>query len=393
MNEAPNTNKTAKSDRNSAKTTRAKRWILIALSLIALTGVLFYLVAAEDTIDVEKAKTAEPLQLVTVETCSVHSETVEITSFAEVRPRWSVELRSAVSGRVLNVQEKSLVGERVDIGTKLISIEQSKYSAELTAAELALKEANLAHWKAKNATMLARKQYQRSGQKPPNDLALHLPELRIAEASVKTAQARLAAAKQQLRDTTITAPFSGFVTDRFVSPGQMINPGDRLVKLVDNSIFELTVELGRRSWELLKKPLAGQKARVLDQAGNEIAEATIRQGGGFLDEKTRQYKVFLEILKASEGPVLSGDFVKVILPGITVPDAFNIPASALTQEGYVWHVDAEDRLQRVTPQVLFRRQDRIIIRAPARAGTWRIATTPLVSFLPGQKVQIKKTED
>ena len=65
----------------------------------------------------------------------------------------------------------------------------------------------------------------------------------------------------------------------------------------------------------------------------------------------------------------------------------NIPASALTQEGYVWHVDGKERLQRVSPRVLFRRGDRIVIDAPEGADTWRIAVTPLASFLPGQKVR------
>ena len=85
--------------------------------------------------------------------------------------------------------------------------------------------------------------------------------------------------------------------------------------------------------------------------------------------------------------VLSGDFVRVLLPGVTVSDALDIPASALTQEGYVWHVDTDDRLQRIHPGVLFRRQDRVIVSAPEGGDTWRVARTPLVSFLPGRRVR------
>ena len=116
------------------------------------------------------------------------------------------------------------------------------------------------------------------------------------------------------------------------------------------------------------------------------------KAAGFLDETTRQYKVFLGVSGSGANKVLSGDFVRVVLPGITVPAAMNIPASALTQEGYVWHVDGEDRLQRATPRVLFRRGDRIVIDAPKGADRWRIAVTPLASFLPGQQVRADRAE-
>ncbi|MEX3008522.1 efflux RND transporter periplasmic adaptor subunit [Hoeflea sp. TYP-13] len=326
----------------------------------------------------------------TVETISVGPETVEVASFSEVRPRWSAELRAAVSGRINKVFDTALAGERVEAGATLITIENSRYVAELAAAELALKEAKLALWKAKNATTLARKEFERNNTTPPNDLALRLPELEIAQSRVTSVKSRVEAARRQLDDSTVTAPFSSFVAERFVSPGQSVNAGETLVKLVDDTTFELTVELGRRDWVLLQQPLPGQTAHVVSQDGETIAQATIRQAGGFLDEKTRQYKVFLEIDDPGPVPVLSGDFVRVILPGVTVPKALNIPASALTQEGYVWYLDENDRLQRVTPQVLYRRQDRIVIEAPEGADTWRIAVTPLVSFLPGQMARAKK---
>ena len=220
-----------------------------------------------------------------------------------------------MSGRVTDVLESSLAGERVEAGTTLITIENSRYVAELAAAGLALKEARLALWKAKNATYVARKEYEASGTKPPNDLALRLPQLDIAKSSVASAEARVAAAKRQVDDAVVTAPFSSFVTERFVSPGQTVSPGERLVKLVDNASFELTVELGRRDWTLLRQPLAGLSAQVLNQNGDVVAQADIRRGGGFLDETTRQYKVFLAVSGPGAKKVLSGDFVRVVLPG------------------------------------------------------------------------------
>lgn len=374
-------------DHSVSKKLRRNRWVLMILALTLLGGVVWYLDAAEYTVDVVQAETPRPPPWVSIESVRISSETVEVSAFAEVRPRWTAELKAAVSGRITKVLASALAGERVSKGTALIEIENTRYVAELAVAELALKEAQLALWQAKNATVIARKEFERANKKPPNELALKLPQLDIAENAVKSAKARVAAAKRQRDDATVVAPFSGFVTDRFVSPGQTANLGDRLVKLVDNGTFELTVELSRIDWAQLKKPLEGLSANVVDQTGKTLAQAKIRKAGGFLDETTRQYRVFLEIEGDQGRDILSGDFVRVVLPGITEPDALNIPASSLTQEGQIWHVDTGNRLSRLTPKILFRYQDRIVIKAPDGMDTLEVAITPLASFLPGQTVR------
>ena len=370
-----------------------RRWIWVLLSLVVFGTVVLFLMSAEDTVDIEQAKAPPPLQQVTVEIRPMSQETAEIVAFAEVRPRWSAQLRAAVSGRVRDVTRSALVGERVETGTRLVTIEDSRYVAELSAAELALKQAQFELRRAQNAHTLAVKEHERNKVAPPNDLALRLPQLEIAKSAVNSAEARLAAARQQLDDATVDAPFSGFVTERFVSPGQTVNIGDPLVKLVDDRTFELTVEVSARDWALLRQPLAGMPADIRDQNSRTIAQATIRKAGGFLDETTRQYKVFLDVDEPEEGTVLSGDFVQVVLPGVTLAAALNIAASALTKEGDVWYLDEGDRLRRMKPRILFRRGDRIVVETDTDADHWRVATTPLVSFLPGQRVRAVETEN
>jgi len=375
---------------NPRQKTSRRRGILVASLL--LLGVIAFLIMAEDTADVAQRDTPPTHQLVSVETLSTGAEAVEVSAFAHVNPRWAAELRAAVSGRITQVAPSALAGEQVSAGTTLVTIENSQYTAEMADAELAVLQAELDLRKAKSATTVARRQFQRDGTKPPSDLSIHLPEQAIAKSAVKSAKARLAAARQQLDDATINSPFSGFVTDRFVSLGQTVNIGDPLLKLVDDSTFELKVALSKKDWRLLKHPIAGLEARVLDTHDRQIATARIRRGGGFLDEQTRQYQVFLDIQKTDATTVLSGDFVRVVLPGKTLPDTLNIAASSLTQDGYIWHLDAEDRLQKSPVEVLFHRHTRIIVRAPAASSSWRVAVSPLASYLPGQQVQAQTIE-
>lgn len=368
-------------------------WPWIVTALVLLAGVIGYLVTAEESIDVSQSEKPLELQLVTIETVDVGSESGEVCSYANVRPRWAAELRTAVSGKVLNVLQGSLSGEQVVAGEVLIRIEDSLYLANLVAAELSLEEAKLALRKARVRTAVARQEYQHTGSKPLNDLALHLPELNIAKKQVQSAESRVAVARKDLEDTIIRAPFSAFVTERYVSPGQSVNVGDRLLKLADDTVFELMTELGRKDWTLIPQPFAGRSVKVLNQEGEQIGQATVRQGGGFLDPQTRQHKIFLEIKATETQPILAGEFVEVVFPGVTVDKALNIPASAVSRNGYLWFVDADSRLQRLVPKVLFQRQERMVIAAPEGSDLWKVVVTPLASFLPGQKVHPREQGD
>jgi multidrug efflux system membrane fusion protein len=366
-------------------------WILLALALLLTVGTLLAL--TEDTAEVTQADAPPVLQSVSVLDLVVSDVTASVETFAEVRPRWSADIRAAVGGRIVEVREAALAGVQVPAGAVLFQIESIQYDTAVAAAELLLAEAQLALLQAENKTTISRLQFERDNARAPNDLALHIPELRIAERQVASADAQLRAAQQQLADTVITAPFSGFITERLISLGQTVAAGEPLVKLVDDKQFEMTAELSRESWALLDHPINEQVAQLVDTAGTPIGTATVREGGGFLDQNTRQYRVFLEVSETNDQPILSGDFLRVLLTGRVLKDTLSIPDTALTRTGHVWFVDQNDQLMRLAPDILFRLVDQIVIVAPPDGHRQRVSITPLASFLPGQRVAPHSMED
>jgi multidrug efflux system membrane fusion protein len=369
------------------------RWFWIMLALALLMTVATVLAVIDDTADVTPTNTPPALQTVSVRDLVVSDIKASIETFAEVRPRWSADIRAAVGGRIVEVRETALAGVQVAAGDALFRIESTQYETAVAAAELLLAEAHLALMQADNRTTISRRQFEREGARAPNELALHLPELRIAEHEVTSAEAQLRAAQQQLADTTITAPFSGFITERLISLGQTVTAGEPLLKLVDDNQFEMTAELSRENWALLDHPITNQVAQLVDTAGTPMGTAVVRQGGGFLDQNTRQYRVFLEVRETKDQPILSGDFLRVLLTGRVVEDTLSIPDTALTRTGHVWFVDQNDQLMRISPDILFRIADQIVIAAPEGSHRLRVAITPLASFLPGQRVAPNVLED
>ena len=368
-----------------ASTAAKRRWFWIGAALTVLIAVLGLTWEAEDTADVVISESSAPAPIVSVLEVAPAETVATVTAFAELRPRWDAEIRATVPGRILEVHDSALAGGRVESGTRLFSIEKTHYETAVAAAELNLEEARLALWHAENAVVLARGEFERAGTEPPNELALRLPQLRIAEQSVVSAEAQLSSARRRLADTEVVAPFSGFVVERMASLGQTVAAGETLVRLSDDQQFEAVIELNEGDWALLEHPIAGKTVDLFHRDGSALGQARIREGGGFLDPSTRQRRVFVDVRNAHSN-VLAGDFVRVAFTGRTIEDTLVVPESALTRTGHVWFVGPDDLLGSFEPRILFRLDGRITLAAPTGADSFRIAAAPLASFLPGQRV-------
>ena len=170
------------------------------------------------------------------------------------------------------------------------------------------------------------------------------------------------------------------------SPRQPV-PQKRRQRRQDPSVAQASLEGEPRD-----HPIAGGTARLFHRDGRPLGTATIRQGGGFLDPQTRQMRVFLAVSDPAEG-VLAGDFLRVVLDGRRIANTLTLPETALTRAGYIWLVDADDLLTRLSPEILFRSEGRITISAPQDLpAPWRVVRTPLASFLPGQRVTPQRVE-
>jgi RND family efflux transporter MFP subunit len=368
-----------------------RRWLWIALSMSALLVVLVFLSEVEDIADVTERDVATAAPHISVVSVEAAVATAEVSVFAELRPQWDAEIRAAVSGRIAQVHNTALAGTQVIEGESLFSIERTPYETSVATAEMTVEEARLALLQSENQVRLARRQFDRDGITPPNDLAIHLPQQRIAERSLAAAEAQLDAALRQLADTEVSAPFSGFVTNRMASLGQTVAAGEALLHLSDDRRFELVAELSQKEWALLDHPISGGVAPLYHRNGQQIGEAVIRQGGGFLDPQTRQMRIFLEVSEPGQD-ILSGDFLRVALKGRQIPNTLTLPETALTRAGYVWFVDGGGLLERTNPDILFRSGNTVTIAAPEGDGPWHVAITPLASFLPGQRVTPQSVE-
>lgn len=374
---------------NPTRPGRLKRWIWIVLALIALVTAGLAVAMLEDPVQVDQSAAAPELAPVSVVTVPVVAARAELRTYAQIRPLWAADLSAHVAGTVAEVTDHALAGRRVRAGDLLVRQEDTRLRADLRLAEQALAERQFALLQARNRTELRRREAARNGVDAPGDLTLRLPELRIAEQALLAAEAQVEAAQAALVKSEIRAPFDGVITHRHVSPGQSVAPGDALVRIVDRSRFELEAGLSEAQWALLPRPVADLTAQVVSLTGQPLARATMRDAGGFRDPETREFKLFLEVQRdpslTSDQQLLTGDLVQLVFEGRKVEATLSVPESAVTRDGFVWHVDGADRLQRLPADLLWQGPGRMVLRAP-EDGPFRIALTPLVGFMPGMQV-------
>jgi RND family efflux transporter MFP subunit len=213
----------------------------ISLNTVALrAGALTLLAAAAcKGADESKAASSPPAMLVGPENITV-VKAQEIRSgpaiSGTISPEEQASVRAEVGGAVLQTMAEQ--GQSVRKGQVLARIDD----ATLREAELAARSAVTT---AQNTVDVNKRQIERNdallkaGAIAERDVELARNQYTAATAQLANAQAQLANAQKQLSKATITAPFSGIISARQVSAGDVIQPGGALFTIVNPSTMRL----------------------------------------------------------------------------------------------------------------------------------------------------------
>ena len=137
---------------------------------------------------------------------------------AQIKSIRHIELRALERGYLKNISVDE--GQYVKKGQLMFSIMPNVYEAELKKAEA---EARVAEIEYENTRLLAE-----SDVVSPNELAM-------AKANYQKAEAEVALARTHLNFTSVRAPFSGIMDHLEVREGSLLDEGELLTSLSDNT--------------------------------------------------------------------------------------------------------------------------------------------------------------
>ncbi|WP_062266766.1 efflux RND transporter periplasmic adaptor subunit [Endozoicomonas arenosclerae] len=357
--------------------------VLSLIFLVIITGWLF--LGSNEPSDYEEDSLA--LLPVSVVQITPGKQTLTVKTQGITEPYWPTAVTAAVSGRMENLPEGLEPGVLLEQGQLLAQLLPVTYQAELDAAASREATARLELAREKHEQTVARKT---SGQlKTP--YARRDLQVAAAELSLKAAGSALENARQQLADTRISAPFSAVILEKKATPGQWVQAGEVLFQLASSQSVDIRVELSTKLWSRLGDLKPGRQAQVFTDSGVSW-QAAVRYLSPVRDQRTRQRSLVLSVSQpySGEKQLLPDQQVTVSFQGQEMESVLDIPASALTEDGYIWMLNGSNELERKQVQQLYEDESRAWVRLPENADSdesVKLIIYPLSSMLEGQRVQ------
>ena len=277
-----------------------------------------------------------------------------------VEARTVTSIIPQVAGRVVKVSPAFRPGASVARGDLLFRIDPSDYklAIERTLAEIEVARSDLARLEAEAAAERQIWQSQFPDRKIP-DLIARIPQVAAAKARIKSGEAARQAAELSLARTTVRAPFDARILDTQLGVGQVVNGNAAVGRMFSVESVEIAVPVSAEERKLIG-PLDGQTVYVIPPDANDAAiPGQLLRVAAALDERTRLGRLFV----ATDNPaaLTVGEFVEVQIDGADAPDAYRLPAAALTSRDQLWVV-ADGRLVSRTVDVIGREAELAVVK-------------------------------
>lgn len=349
---------------------------------------------------------------VTVERAEPATIAPVLTAFGEVASRRTLDLRAASSGKVIELSENFQEGGQVNKGDVLLRIDPVDARASLDRTETDLSDALAEQREAARALDLAQDELDaaqeqaelraRAAQRQKDlvkrgvgtttasetaELAASAAQQAVltrrqalsqAQARVDQAQSRVTRAtiardeaQRRLDDTVLRAAFDGTLAGVSLVAGGLVTQNERLAQLVDGHALEVALRISTQ-----------QYARLLDDSG-ELAPLpvtiTLSVLGADLTANGHLSRDSAAVGAGQTGRLIfaridtargfkPGDFVTVSVAEPALENVIRLPARAMSADGTVLVLGADDRLEMIPVTLLRRQGDDILVRGQGLAG-------------------------
>ncbi|MDO6446836.1 efflux RND transporter periplasmic adaptor subunit [Colwellia sp. 1_MG-2023] len=300
---------------------------LITISLLSYSAQAFYYQDHEDKghlVSVERAKT----------------EQVNPTMWlpGNVISRKNSPISAELTGQLLWVED---VGKQVAKGDVLATIDNRHLTLQLARQQAQVKQHQA------NVSYLSKQKKRLSKLNQKNNTSLSeleriIKDLAIAKNEVVALEMQVKQTELEIEKSSIKAPFSGNISQRFAHVGELITLGRPLVQLVDTKHLDIKV-----SAPLAIAQFIQADAQVLVKWQDKLIELPVRTWSKAGDQQSRTFEVRLA---ADDLNLISGSAVSVSLPKQTSKQATMVPRDALVlreKETFVLTVNDDNQAKKV----------------------------------------------
>lgn len=297
-----------------------------------------------------------------------------VEAIGTLRANESVALTAVVADKISAIKFDD--GDRIEKGQILVEMTTAEENALMEEARSTLEE--------------AKAQYERSKSLTNRKLT---PETVYDQRrrDFQTASARVAAMEARLSDRILRAPFPGRMGLRTVSVGSLVNPGDVIARIEDDSVMKLDFSVPSTFISTLKPGLEiVAKARGF---GDEAFSGTVASIDNRIDEITRTIRVRAIIPNPDRrlvpGLLMNINLYKNPREAVAVREEALVPIGTDT---YVFVLDKTTmKVERRRVETATRRPGLVEISSGLAAGE-TVVSEGMLKLRPGAKVSILRSE-
>ena len=309
------------------------------------------------------------------------ARTLEIAPFVWVSGtvigRYDSRISAEVEGRLESLPE---VGDAVKKGAVIATLDATSYRLALreVEAEIAPIEALLVFYD-REAARLERLAGQNNAAK--SRLERTQADRDQALARIRAIKARIAVVKDKLDKTQIRAPFAGIVTERLRAPGERVEAGAPIARLVDTGRLEIRARIRQQSVPFVR---AGDRLTI---RGGEAIEGKIRTVIPAGDDISRLYEIRV-LFERPAWPI--GKAVKIAVPVKQRQAVIAVPRDALVirESGILlYRINADNTAEMIPVETGVSNPTHIQIIGGVNEND-RIVTRGNERLRPGQSVRI-----
>lgn len=343
---------------------------------------------------------------------------VVVSAQGTVTPAKQIILKPEVTGKVIELSQQLVPGGLLPRGKTVIKVDPRDYQFNVEAQKERVADAQYRLKLEKGQQEVARQEWALLEDTIPTteqgkELALRIPQIEKAEASLEAANSALQKAELALSRTEIRAPFNSIVLNETVDLGQVVNPQGQIATIAGTDQFwvQVSIPVEHLSWIDIpqRQGQKGSKAIITSQSGTRtiVREGHVIRLLGDLDQAGRLARLIVAIddplhlanrnRDKEDIPLLLGSYVSVDIYGSEVDEVFVIPRNALRDSGeevsessfdraWVWIMNAEDRLEVRPVNVVWRLKEEVYVTNSFTDGD-RLVLSNIPTPIIGMKLQ------
>ncbi len=350
--------------------------------------------------DARRSRPARQVPLVDVKPVQLTSKTVIINAMGTVVPAKEISLYSQLSGTVEWISDNFSPGGRIIRGERLVQLDKVDYELEVKRQQALVRQLQADLDLEKGKQEVARKEIElmkRTTGKTIKDpsLALRVPQMEKATATLKSQLIGLEKAELNLKRTLIVAPFNAMVLDRTVELGSRITTQNVLASLIGTDVFwiEATVPVEKLQWIMIPG-LNGTNASLVKvhlQNGTFAKGSVIRLLGD-LNSKSQMARILIQVedplgidQRKGEMPLLVNSYVSLDFEGSRIENVAVIPRKTVKDGNQVWLLEA-GKLKIRTIDPIWEDEDHYYLAQDVKPGELLI-TSELSAAVDGMSVR------